>query len=47
LNCTIGICNLQPAEKANIIAGKRMGSKKKLVAADTQLIEKPKLERMK
>ena len=39
--------HLQPAQKANVIAGKRMGSKKKVVAADKQVIEKPKLERVK
>ena len=41
--------HLQPAQKANVIAGKRMGSKKKSVAAEVaqQVPEKPKLERMK
>jgi len=40
--------HLQPAQKANVIAGKRMGSKKKVVAAEGALIEeKPKLERVK
>ena len=39
--------HLQPAQKANVIAGKRMGSKKKPVAAEMQVTEKPKLERVK
>ena len=41
--------HLQPAQKANVIAGKRMGSKKKVVAAEgtQQVAEKPKLERVK
>jgi hypothetical protein len=41
--------HLQPSQKANVIAGKRMGSKKKVVAAEGlhQVAEKPKLERMK
>ena len=39
--------HLQPAQKANVIAGKRMGSKKKTVAAEAQVAEKPKLERVK
>ena len=39
--------HLQPAQKANVIAGKRMGSKKKNVAAEAQVAEKPKLERVK
>ena len=34
--------HLQPAQKANVIAGKRMGSKKKPVAEGAHLI-KPKL----
>ncbi len=38
--------HLQPAQKANVIAGKRMGSKKK-VAPDSQVEEKPKLELVK
>ena len=38
--------HLQPAQKANVIAGKRMGSKKKAVAAEA-VAEKPKLERVK
>jgi hypothetical protein len=38
--------HLQPAQKANVIAGKRMGSKKKVVAAEHQVAEKPKLERV-
>jgi hypothetical protein len=37
---------LQPAQKANVIAGKRMGSKKKTVG-EVQAAEKPKLERVK
>ena len=39
----------QPVQKANVIAGKRMGSKKKTVAAvgEQQVAEKPKLERVK
>jgi len=38
----------QPSQKANVIAGKRMGSKKKPVAAaEAQVAEKPKLERVK
>ncbi len=39
--------HLQPAQKANVIAGKRMGSKKKVIAVDAQVTEKPKLESMK
>ena len=41
--------HLQPSQKANVIAGKRMGSKKKAVAAEgtQQVAEKPKLERVK
>ena len=41
--------HLQPALKANVIAGKRMGSKKKVVADEgtQQVAEKPKLERVK
>ena len=41
--------HLQPAQKANVIAGKRVGSKKKVVAAEgtQQVAEKPKLELMK
>jgi hypothetical protein len=39
--------HLQPAQKANVIAGKRMGSKKKPVAAEAQVEEKPKLELVK
>ena len=39
--------HLQPAQKANVIAGKRMGSKKKNVAAEVKVAEKPKLERVK
>ena len=39
--------HLQPAQKANVIAGKRMGSKKKPVVAVAQVAEKPKLERVK
>jgi hypothetical protein len=39
--------HLQPAQKANVIAGKRMDSKKKAVAAQQQVAEKPKLERVK
>ena len=41
--------HLQPAQKANVIAGKRMGSKKKAVASEgvKQVEEKPKLERVK
>ena len=41
--------HLQPAQKANVIAGKRMGSKKKVVATEVeqQVTEKPKLERVK
>ena len=38
--------HLQPAQKANVIAGKRMGSKKKLMAAEA-VTEKPKLELVK
>jgi len=39
----------QPAQKANVIAGKRMGSKRKVVAVEReqQVAEKPKLERVK
>ena len=37
--------HLQPAQKANVIAGKRVGSNKKAVVAAEQLVaEKPKLE---
>jgi len=39
--------HLQPAQKANVIAGKRMGSKKKVVAAESQVENKLKLERVK
>ena len=40
--------HLHPEQKANVIAGKRMGSKKKVVAEGVkQVEEKPKLERMK
>ena len=41
--------NLQLPQKANVIAGKRMGSKKKPVVAEDvqQVAEKPKLERVK
>jgi hypothetical protein len=39
--------HLQPSQKANVIAGKRMGSKKKTVAAEAQVAEKPKLELVK
>ena len=39
--------HLQPAQKANLIAGKRMGSKKKVVAVEQQVAEKPKLEIVK
>ena len=39
--------HLQPAQKANVIAGKRMGSNKKAVAAEALVAEKPKLERVK
>jgi hypothetical protein len=39
--------HLQPSQKANVIAGKRMGSKKKVVAVEQQVAEKPKLERVK
>ena len=38
--------HLQPAQKANVIAGKRMGSKKKAVG-EVHVAEKPKLERVK
>ena len=38
--------HLQPAQKANVIAGKRMGTKKKTVG-ELQVAEKPKLERVK
>ena len=38
--------HLQPTQKANVIAGKRMGSMKKPVAAEA-VAEKPKLERVK
>ena len=38
---------MQPTQKANVIAGKRMGSKKKAVAGEVQVAEKHKLERMK
>jgi len=33
--------HLQPAQKANVIAGKRMVSKMKVFAADAQVEEKP------
>ncbi len=39
--------HLQPAQKANVIAGKRMDSKKKAVAAEAVTKVKPKLERVK
>ena len=41
--------HLQPAQKANVIAGKRMGSNKKAVAAEgtQQVAEKPELKRVK
>ena len=39
--------HLQPAQKANVIAGKRMGSKKKKVSAEAVVEEKPKLELVK
>jgi len=39
--------HLQPSQKANVIAGKRMCSKKKVVAAEVQQEEKPKLELVK
>ena len=39
--------HLQSAQKANVIAGKRMGSKKKPAAAEAQVAEKPKLELVK
>lgn len=39
--------HLQPSQKANVIAGKRMGSKKKVVTDELQMAEKPKLERVK
>jgi hypothetical protein len=38
---------LQPAQKANVIAGKRMGSKEKPIAAEAEVAEKLKLERVK
>ena len=40
---------LHLVKKANVIAGKRMGSKKKVVADEgtQQVAEKPKLERVK
>ena len=39
--------HLQPAQKENVIAGKRMDSKKKVLATEgeQQVEEKPKLER--
>jgi hypothetical protein len=39
--------HLQPAQKANVIAGKRMGSKKKTAAEGAVNEEKPKLELVK
>ena len=39
--------HLQPSQKADVIAGKRMGSKKKVLATVQQVAEKPKLERVK
>ena len=40
--------HLQPAQKENVIAGKRMGSKKRTDAANGAVKEeKPKLERVK
>jgi integrase len=39
--------HLQPAQKANVIAGKRMGSKKKTAAEGVVVEEKPKLELVK
>jgi hypothetical protein len=38
--------HLQPSQKVNVIAGKRMGSKKKSMAK-AKVAEKPKLERVK
>jgi hypothetical protein len=38
--------HLQPAQKANVIAGKRMGSKSKPVEK-VRVLEKPKLEIVK
>ena len=40
---------MKPAQKANVIAGKRMGSKKKVVAAEgtQQVAKKPILEGVK
>jgi hypothetical protein len=37
--------HLSPAQKADVIAGKRMGEKKKTVSAVNE--EQPKLERVK
>ena len=37
----------KPTQKANDVAGKGMGSKQKVVAAEAQVAAKPKLERMK
>ena len=37
---------MPPTQEANVIAGKRMGSKKKPVG-EAQVAEKPKLERVK
>jgi len=39
--------HLQTAQRVNVIAGKRMNSKKKVVSAEAQVAEKPKLERAK
>lgn len=38
---------MKPAQKANVIAGKRIGLKKKVVTPEAQVAEKPKLERVK
>ena len=38
---------MKPAQKANVIAGKRMGSKKKTAAEGAVNEEKPKLELVK
>ena len=41
--------HFQPSQKANVIAGKRMGSKKKVVAVEgvQQVVDKPKEESVK
>ena len=46
LHAEVVVAN-QLAQKANVIDGKRMGSTKKALAAEVQVAEKLKLERVK